>query len=128
MKLYIDCALKGAGLHLYNTGFFWQWERETASKYWTCFKSMFSQLLSFHCTADWLWQQKTTDVLVTLWPQKQCWPVSVLLSTSGLTFDAELSSVTQFFIVFSLELSPRRIYLKLRRKLLRSPVYAARKH
>lgn len=57
---------------------------------------------------------ETINVLIVLWSERENLPVSILLSLSVLTFDAVLSFVTQFFAVFSLELSHQIIYLKLK--------------
>ena len=57
---------------------------------------------------------ETINVLIVLWSERENLPVSILLSLSVLTFDAVLSFVTQFFTVFSLELSHQIIYLKLK--------------
>ena len=57
---------------------------------------------------------ETINVLIVLWSERENLPVSILLSLSVLTFDAVLSFVTQFFTVFSLELSHQINYLKLK--------------
>ena len=57
---------------------------------------------------------ETINVLIVLWSERENLPVSILLSLSVLTFDAVFSFVTQFFTVFSLELSHQIIYLKLK--------------